>query len=79
MDRGDQAEIRLRVWLQSRKAEDPLIWHAGLLLRRFYLFRFSLLASTFVFTHASSVPRLAELTPDDFKSVAGISGTIGAG
>ena len=48
---------------------------ARLLLRRLYLFRFSLLASPFIFTHASSVPRVAEFTPDDFKSAARISGT----
>ena len=51
-------------WLQSSKGGRSvrLIWRPGLLLRRLYLFRFSLLASPFVFTHASSVPRVAEIT-----------------
>ena len=51
-------------WRKIRQAD----LGAGLLLRRLYLFRFSLLASSFVFTHTSSVPRVAEFTPNDFKS-----------
>ena len=65
MDRGDQAEVRLRVAAvveQRRKIRQADLARPGLLLRRLYLFRFSLLASPFVFTHASSVPRVAEIT-----------------
>lgn len=75
MDRGDQAEIRLGLAAVEQRRN----WRAGLLFSGLYLFRFTLLASPFVFTHASSVPRVAEFTPDDFKLAARISGTMGVG
>ena len=72
MDRSDQAEVRLRVAAVERKIRQADLG-VGLLLRRLYLFRFSLLASPFVFTHASSVPRVAEFAPNDFKSAEKIA------